>query len=140
MKKKVLLAMAVIMALGSIKAMAMSEEDETLAMNAITKTIAAEENMKAQESQSVSDADGKNMAVQIGEIREVGEEIQKLISKLGEDGAGLQGSGLAQLESLASDYEQEAESSQSPARVYELWNEAMKLKKKVLEIENGIQN
>lgn len=134
MKKKVLLAMAVIMALGSIKAMAMTEE-EAMDLNALTKTFAAEENMKAQESQSVNDADGKIMAVQIDEIEQVGKDIQDLISELGAEGSGLQENGLGQMDFLASSYEQEAKSSQNPDQVNNLWKKAMELKEQVSEIK-----
>lgn len=132
MKKKVLLAMAVIMVLGSVKAMALTAEEE----NQFTK-IEAVEAMNAEMSgeAEISQVDGAIMAKQIMDIEDVNKEVQGLIDRLGEEGSGLQQSSLGQMSFLADSYEQQAKATQNVDKVNELWEQAMDLKGKVSKIK-----
>lgn len=133
MKKKALLAMAIIMVLGSIKSMAMTEE-EALDLNALTKIEAAEADLRDEEMQ-INHVDGAIMATQIDQIEQVNKDIQLLIDQVGAEGSGLQENGLGQLSYLADTYEQQANATQNPDKVNKIWKQAMELKAQVEKIK-----
>lgn len=127
MKKKVLLAMAVIMVLGSVKAMALTD-DEVMDMNAATK-VEAVEAMNA-EMANGDLTDGKIAAVQIAEIRELNQKIDRLTSE-----SMAEGSGLGQLSDQADRLLRQAEATEDSAEINKLWIEAKELNETVLKIQ-----
>lgn len=103
MKKKVILALAAITALSSIKVLALTDEEEAYLENQrgkIEATQAAEEEAQQEE---IEDFQGKTTATELNsmiyEIEDLAEELQQLISSMGEAGYGLQANSLGQYDS-----------------------------------------
>lgn len=150
MKKNVLLAMAVIMLLGSIKALAVEDEDDAYNENQRTKIEAAQKYMREQEEEkekevddAVDHANGTVTAVQIRDIEQVNADIDSLIDRVGTKDSGLQeiqDNGLGQLSSLAEDYEKRAKAAIDDSdEVNSIWEQAMDLKVQVSKIKARIK-
>lgn len=134
MKKKVMFAIAIVMMLGSIRAMAMSES-EALDRNALTKTMAVEASVCMN-----CHTDTKIAAMQIDDMKLMIEDIIQMQERadilFGEDGTPRVGH-LYKLASEADVIYMNANSSTSAEEIHNSWMAVKSLKKSACGLVEG---
>lgn len=134
MKKKITLALAVIMVLGSVKAMAMTAE-EAHHMNQLSKI---ETMAEAREGACTTCSDSeltRIAATQLMQIEQLKNEVDELISAAGDQGSSLQENSLGQISFLADTYDSEAKATDNANKINQIWEQAMSLQKEVTKIK-----
>lgn len=137
MKKHVLLAMAVIMVLGSIKAMAMSDED---IMNQQTKIDAMVMNQRiANNNESFVDQDFKIQAVQKTDILRINREVERVLTLLETEGpmGSLQATGIGQLSDIAQRNFDMSDISENGDEINSLWLSSQEVEKDLIQIKEA---
>lgn len=135
MKKKFMLVIAVIMVLGSIRAMAMTEQ-EAMDMNTLTKIDAIEGSFSG-ECHECNHEDGRIMAVQMDSIKILKDRVDTLVNIAGDEGV-LQQSSLGQMSFLADMYVTEAEQARSSDALNKVYESSLELEKEVRKIEKQL--
>ena len=100
------------------------------------KSMAAETEGRAACTSCHEEMDGQISAIQIREIKDLHNRIEKLVDKAAER-EELQESGLGQLSAVAQSYAADAETA-APAKLDEIYRDAMKLEKDVIAIERSL--
>lgn len=104
MKKKILLALAAVTALSSLKVMALTDEEEAYRENVEGKITAIQELQKEVQAEEQEYLEGKISATELNnmiyDIEDLSSELQLLITSMGEAGEGLQANSLGQYDSL----------------------------------------
>lgn len=122
MKKSIMLVIAFIMLLGSVRAMAGSDSEGDFCMDCWEQQ------------------EGRITAAQIEQIRSLRDRVDKLIDIAAEkDSEALQETQLGQLSSLTSAYVSEAEESRSASELDRVYSDAMKIEKDVIKIERQLK-
>lgn len=134
MKKHVLLAMAVIMVLGSIKAMAMSEQ-EAMDMNQQSKVEAG---IRNQQWESLVDQDTKIQGAHKAEIRDIRILSYQVGTALGEENLqnALRNNSIAQIDFEAEQNFKESDVSENGQHIEALLQSSRGLEKTLKEITN----
>ena len=137
MKKHVLLAMSVIMVLGSIKAMAMSDED---IMNQQTKIDAMVMNQRiANQNESFVDQDSKIQAVQKMDILRINREVERVLTLLETEGpmGSLQATGIGQLSDIAQRNLDMSDISENSDEINSLWLSSQEVERDLIQIKKA---